>query len=75
LMMAIGCIQAQRCHTNHCPVGVATQDPRRARALDVADKTERVRRVIWRGGGRSQFRAAPAPTWALGGGAGPPTTC
>jgi glutamate synthase domain-containing protein 2 len=25
-----------------CPVGVATQDPRRARALDVADKTERV---------------------------------
>lgn len=44
MMMAIGCIQAQRCHTNHCPVGVATQDPRRARALDVADKTERVRR-------------------------------
>jgi hypothetical protein len=25
-------------------VGVATQDPKRARALDVADKTERVRR-------------------------------
>ena len=42
MMMAIGCIQAQKCHTNHCPVGVATQDPRRARALDVADKTERV---------------------------------
>ncbi|WP_226436683.1 FMN-binding glutamate synthase family protein [Rhodococcus yananensis] len=44
MMMAIGCIQAQRCHTNLCPVGVATQDPRRARALDVADKSERVRR-------------------------------
>ncbi|WP_067570177.1 FMN-binding glutamate synthase family protein [Nocardia acidivorans] len=44
MMMAIGCIQAQRCHTNECPVGVATQDPRRARALDVADKTERVYR-------------------------------
>jgi glutamate synthase domain-containing protein 2 len=42
MMMAIGCIQAQKCHTNECPVGVATQDPRRARALDVADKTERV---------------------------------
>jgi glutamate synthase domain-containing protein 2 len=42
MMMAVGCIQAQKCHTNHCPVGVATQDPRRARALDVADKTERV---------------------------------
>jgi glutamate synthase domain-containing protein 2 len=44
MMMAIGCIQAQKCHTNECPVGVATQDPRRARALDVADKTERVYR-------------------------------
>ncbi|WP_405138208.1 FMN-binding glutamate synthase family protein [Nocardia sp. NBC_01388] len=42
MMMAIGCIQAQRCHTNECPVGVATQDPRRARALDVPDKSERV---------------------------------
>jgi glutamate synthase domain-containing protein 2 len=41
-MLAVGCIQAQKCHTNHCPVGVATQDSRRARALDVADKSERV---------------------------------
>ena len=44
MMMAIGCIQAQRCHTNTCPVGITTQDPRRMRALDVADKSERVRR-------------------------------
>jgi glutamate synthase domain-containing protein 2 len=44
MMMAVGCIQAQRCHTNTCPVGVATQDPHRARALDVPDKSERVRR-------------------------------
>jgi glutamate synthase domain-containing protein 2 len=44
MMMAVGCIQSQRCHTNHCPVGVATQDPYRARALDVADKSERVYR-------------------------------
>lgn len=42
MMMATGCIQAQRCHTNECPVGVATTDPRRYRALDVADKTTRV---------------------------------
>ena len=42
MMMAVGCIQAQTCHTNTCPVGVATQDPRRMRALDVPDKTERV---------------------------------
>jgi glutamate synthase domain-containing protein 2 len=44
MMFAVGCIQAQRCHTNRCPVGVTTQDPRRARALDVTDKTERVHR-------------------------------
>lgn len=43
-MFAIGCIQAQACHTNRCPVGVATQDPRRARALVVSDKSERVAR-------------------------------
>ncbi len=42
MMMATGCIQAQTCHTNTCPVGVATQDPRRMRALDVTDKTGRV---------------------------------
>jgi glutamate synthase domain-containing protein 2 len=42
MMQAVGCIQSQRCHTNECPVGVATQDPRRARALVVADKTTRV---------------------------------
>jgi glutamate synthase domain-containing protein 2 len=44
MMMAAGCIQAQRCHTNTCPVGVTTQDARRARALDVPDKTQRVHR-------------------------------
>ena len=42
MMMAVGCIQAQTCHTNTCPVGVATQDPKRARALDVPSKSERV---------------------------------
>jgi glutamate synthase domain-containing protein 2 len=45
MMFALGCIQAQRCHTNTCPTGVTTQDPRRARALDVGDKSLRVRRL------------------------------
>ncbi|WUV83805.1 FMN-binding glutamate synthase family protein [Streptomyces sp. NBC_01476] len=45
MMFAVGCIQAQRCHTNTCPTGVTTQDPRRARALHVGDKSERVRRL------------------------------
>ncbi|MFG2661890.1 FMN-binding glutamate synthase family protein [Streptomyces sp. NPDC048425] len=44
MMFAVGCIQAQRCHTNHCPTGVTTQDPRRARALEVVDKAARVAR-------------------------------
>ncbi len=41
-MFAIGCIQAQVCHTGKCPTGVTTQDPGRFRALDIADKHVRV---------------------------------
>jgi glutamate synthase domain-containing protein 2 len=41
-MFALGCIQAQACHTGHCPTGVTTQDPQRARALVVPTKSERV---------------------------------
>jgi glutamate synthase domain-containing protein 2 len=40
-MMAIGCIQAQKCHTDHCPVGIATQNPRYTRGLDVGMKSVR----------------------------------
>ncbi|MCA9025377.1 MAG: FMN-binding glutamate synthase family protein [Planctomycetaceae bacterium] len=42
MMFALGCIQAMRCQTNRCPVGVATQDPQRVRALVVPLKAERV---------------------------------
>ena len=41
-MMALGCIQAQACHTGHCPTGVTTQDPVRQQALVVPAKAERV---------------------------------
>jgi len=41
-MFAVGCIQAQACHTNRCPTGVTTQDPLRQRALVVEDKSVRV---------------------------------
>ncbi len=41
-MFAVGCIQAQTCHTGRCPTGVATQDAARQRALVVPDKAERV---------------------------------
>lgn len=41
-MFALGCIQAQSCHTGKCPTGVATQDTLRQRALVVTDKADRV---------------------------------
>lgn len=41
-MFALGCIQAQSCHTGHCPTGVTSQEPSRQRALVVPDKAERV---------------------------------
>ncbi len=41
-MFAIGCIQAQTCHTGKCPTGVTTQDPKRQAALVVGDKSQRV---------------------------------
>lgn len=41
-MMAIGCIQAQRCHSGHCPTGVATQNKWLVRGLDPTDKAARL---------------------------------
>lgn len=43
MMFALGCIQARRCHTNTCPSGVATQDARRGRAVDVNYRSIHVR--------------------------------
>ncbi len=42
MMMALGCIQALRCNTNHCPVGVTTQNPNLVAGLVVSDKKNRV---------------------------------
>jgi len=42
MMFALGCIQARRCNSNDCPVGVATQDPARYQGLVVSDKARRV---------------------------------
>ena len=41
-MFALGCIQAQTCHTGNCPTGVTTQDATRQLALVVPSKAERV---------------------------------
>jgi glutamate synthase domain-containing protein 2 len=45
-MIAIGCIQAQQCHTNHCPTGVATQHPWLVRGLDPTLKAARLANYI-----------------------------
>ena len=41
-MFSLGCIQALRCHTNTCPTGITTHNPRYQRGLVVEDKAERV---------------------------------
>lgn len=45
-MMAIGCIQSQECHTDHCPTGIATQNKRLQRGLDPTLKSLRFARYI-----------------------------
>ena len=45
-MLAIGCIQAQRCHTGHCPTGVATQNRWLMRGLDPTSKSARLANYI-----------------------------
>ena len=64
-MFALGCIQAQRCHTDHCPTGVTTQKPRLVRGLDPDSKS--------RAGAQLRGRPAPRPAQGLrGGGRLPP---
>ena len=45
-MLGVGCIQAQKCHTDHCPAGIATQSKWLQRGLDVESKAERMTRYL-----------------------------
>ena len=45
-MLAIGCIQAQKCHTDTCPTGVATQNAWLAHGLDPQLKSHRAANYI-----------------------------
>lgn len=45
-MMSIGCIQSQRCHTDRCPTGVATQNRWLTRGLEPVGKAERAANYI-----------------------------
>lgn len=45
-LLSIGCIQALRCHTNHCPTGIATQSAWLTRGLDPGLKSVRLANYI-----------------------------
>jgi glutamate synthase domain-containing protein 2 len=45
-MMAVGCIQAQRCHTGHCPTGVATQNKWLVHGLSPTNKAARLANYV-----------------------------
>lgn len=45
-MITVGCIQALQCHSNTCPVGVATTDPDLQRALVVDEKKHRTANYV-----------------------------
>lgn len=44
MMFALGCIQALECHSNTCPTGVATQNPKLTKGLVPEEKSIRVAR-------------------------------
>jgi glutamate synthase domain-containing protein 2 len=45
-LMAIGCLQAQICHTGKCPVGITTQNRWLRRAIRPGDKAERLAHYV-----------------------------
>jgi glutamate synthase domain-containing protein 2 len=45
-MLSIGCIQAQRCHTDHCPSGVATHNRWLQRGIDASLKSVRLANYV-----------------------------
>ncbi len=45
-LLAMGCIQAQKCHTSYCPTGITTQRPWLERGLDIENASKRVKAYI-----------------------------
>lgn len=42
MMLSLGCIQSRTCNSDHCPTGIATQNPSRNKAIVVTEKAQRV---------------------------------
>ncbi len=75
-IQAIGCIGMRACHTNNCPVGIATQKEHLRQRLDVAESAKRLNnffnasvelmKVMARACGHTQlnqFNAGDLTTW------------
>ena len=45
-MLALGCIQSLKCHTNHCPTGIATNNQWRTNGLVVPEKSTRIHHYL-----------------------------
>lgn len=45
-MLALGCIQALKCHTNHCPTGITTNSPWRMHGISVPEKATRIHHYL-----------------------------
>ncbi|MDN5205527.1 FMN-binding glutamate synthase family protein [Fulvivirgaceae bacterium BMA10] len=45
-MLAIGCIQALKCHTNHCPTGITTNNKWRMHGIDIPEKSTRIHKYL-----------------------------
>ena len=45
-IQAIGCLGMRACHTNNCPVGIATQKPHLRARLPVDEAAERLNRFL-----------------------------
>ncbi|MFZ2528623.1 MAG: FMN-binding glutamate synthase family protein [Rhodococcus sp. (in: high G+C Gram-positive bacteria)] len=58
-LFAVGCVQAQKCHTGGCPTGVATHNPWLVKGLDVPSKSDRVEQYL-RALRREMFKVALA---------------
>jgi len=41
-MFALGCVQALKCHTNNCPTGIASHNPKLQKGLDVKGASGRI---------------------------------
>ncbi|MEM8567508.1 MAG: FMN-binding glutamate synthase family protein [Bacteroidota bacterium] len=45
-MLAIGCIQALKCHTNECPTGITTNNKWRMHGINIPEKSTRIHKYL-----------------------------